>query len=190
MSTKLNTVVIAALFASGAAVAPASAQMRTRPVIAPTGPVKPVRSSESEAPSASASAVPTAALQKKVKAAYYCNIEIATRSIGKEETPKQEQFTLSALDDGSLVYGGKDPASTNARYQLIDDGEWRVIEFVGWIKGREPPKGMLLPKMSSGSWTISPRIHRNTGEYSAQSLGQAFGISSSSIATGSCTGGV
>jgi hypothetical protein len=43
MSKILKPVVIAALLASGASFVPASAQIRTRPVLAPTGPVKPAK---------------------------------------------------------------------------------------------------------------------------------------------------
>lgn len=193
MSKLFYAVIIGGLLTAGAGIAPASAQLWTKPIAAPTSPVKPSQPSEPETSFRPASARPKVVVPKNIQAFYNCDVETVTEKMGQKVT-RQEQFTLSALDDGSLVYGGKDPSSTDFRYKLVDDGQWRLIESVGWIEGRGPGEGGAMPKgpnaRPTSGWITSPRIHRSTGEYLSESWGEAFGIRSQYKSNGTCSGGV
>ncbi len=192
MSKLFKAALIGGLLTASAGIAPASAQLRTKPVLGPTNPVKPAQLSEPQT-SFRPAPRPKVVAPKNIKAFYNCDVETVTEKMGQKVT-RQEQFTLSALDDGSLVYGGKDPRSTDFRYKLVDDGEWRLIESAGWIQGREPSEGGAMSKgpnaRPTSGWITSPRIHRSTGEYVSVSWGEAFGIRSQYTSTGRCSGGV
>jgi hypothetical protein len=176
---------IAALLAASIAGAPANAQVRSKPVLAPTGPVKPPRQVEPEAPTAPTSAAPKAVLQKKIKAAYYCTIETVTKvtSFGDghgDGEKKTETLTLTANDDGGLVYGGDWAGNPNARYHLLR-----------WVEGKEPKKGLNpMSNTKSTGWIISPRIHQSTGEYISESWAKGLGLTMSIKSTGTCSGNV
>jgi hypothetical protein len=192
---------IASLLAASSATAPAAAQagtdgqqIRTRtsgvPVRVPSN--RPVQSTEPDKLKQGPPEVSQVKVPKSIKAAYYCTIEITLSSMGKVGAPQQRQFTISALDDGTLVYGGKDPLDSQRRFSLVDEGEWRAMIFVGWIEGYGPPnpasQGISSPWASK--WSITPRVHRDTGEFSARSSVRFGPITETSTYSGSCSGGV
>lgn len=193
--------IIVSLLAASSATSLAAAQtgaeeqqVRTRtstvPVRVPSK--RPVQSTEAEKPKQGPPELSQVKVPKSIKAAYYCTIEVTVSSMGKVGAPQQRQFTISALDDGTLVYGGKDPFDSQRRFSLVDEGEWRVMKFAGWIEGQAPTnpayQGMSSPFASK--WSVTPRIHRNTGEFSAQSSARIGPITETSTYSGSCTGGV
>ena len=192
---------IASLLAASSAIAPAAAQagadgqqIRTRtntvPVRVPSN--RPVQSTEPDKPKQGPPEVSQVKVPKSIKAAYYCTVDATQSTMGKQGSTEQRVFTISALDDGSLVYGGKDPLDSQRRFSLVDEGEWRVMIFVGWIEGYGPPNpaSQGIGSALASKWNITPRIHRNTGEFSASSTKSFGGLKATTVYAGTCTGGV
>jgi hypothetical protein len=188
---------IASLLAAPFATAPAAAQtgvdvqqIRTRTNTVP-GRVpsnRPVQSTESDKPKQGPPEVSQVKVPKSIKAAYYCTVGVTRKMIGSPATTEQRQFTISALDDGYLVYGGEGALDTLHRFSLVDEGEWRVMTIVGWISGNGSGKSTSFGKQ--WEWSTSPRIHRSTGEFSASSTKSFGGLKSNAVYAGTCTGGV
>jgi hypothetical protein len=188
---------IASLLAASSATAPAAArtgadgqQIRTRtstvPARVPSN--RPVQSTEPDKPKQGPPEVSQVKVPKSIKAAYYCTVDVTRKMIGSPATTEQRQFTISALDDGSLVYGGNGAIDRQHRFSLVDEGDWRVMTIVGWIEGIDPSKSTSFGKQ--WEWSASPRIHRNTGEFSASSTKSFGGMKATTDYAGTCTGGV
>lgn len=188
---------IAAIAAAGAALGqsgrirpPAVSPGEIKPVKTPrAGPPQPVQSDDG---SLSSKVPPKGAIGKSVGKSYVCQVEMTETAMMQKGAAKSNNFTISALSDGTLVYGGNNPLNISRRYQLVDSGDWRVMTPVGWIEGREPPPtsyGGSVTVIKSG-WSIEPKIHRATGDFSSVYYEKAAGINVTRSYTGTCTGGV
>jgi hypothetical protein len=188
---------IAGLLAAPFATAPAAAQtggdgqqVRTRtntvPGRVPSG--RPAQSTEPDKPKEGPPEVSQVKVPKSIKAAYYCTVDVKQSTFISPATTDQRQFTISALDDGSLVYGGNGAIDRQHRFSLVDEGDWRVMKIVGWIEGFDPGKSSYLGKQ--WEWNVSPRIQRNTGEFSASSTKSFGGLKTTNVYEGTCSGGV
>jgi hypothetical protein len=188
---------IAGLLAAPFATAPAVAQtggdgqqVRTRtntvPGRVPSG--RPVQSAEPSRPKQGPPEVSQVKVPKSIKAAYYCTVDVEQSTFNSPATTEQRQFTISALDDGSLVYGGNGAIDRQHRFSLVDEGDWRVMKIIGWIEGIDPGKSSYLGKQ--WEWSVSPRIQRNTGEFSASSTKSFGGLKATTVYEGTCSGGV
>jgi hypothetical protein len=185
------------LLAAPSAAAPAAAQtgaevqpVRTRTSTVPgrVPPKRPAQSTEPGKPQEGPPEVTQVKVPKSIKAAYYCTVDVTRKMIVSPDSTEQWQFTISALDDGSLVYGGNGAIDRLHRFSLVDEGDWRVMTIVGWIEGIDPAKSSYLGKQ--WEWSVSPRIQRNTGEFSARSTKSFGGVKATSVYAGTCTGGV
>ncbi len=197
MTKILKQGLIVTLLAAPSAAAPAAAEtgaevqpVRTRTSTVP-GRVpskRPAQSTEPGKPKEGPPEVSQVKVPKSIKAAYYCTVDVKQSTLSSPATTEQRQFTIAALDDGSLVYGGNGAIDRQHRFSLVDEGDWRVMTIVGWIEGIDPAKSGYLGKQ--WDWNVSPRIHRNTGEFSARSTKSFGGVTATTVYAGTCTGGV
>jgi hypothetical protein len=149
---------------------------------------RPAQSTEPDKPKEGPPEVSQVKVPKSIKAAYYCTVDVKQSTFSSPATTEQRQFTISALDDGSLVYGGNGAIDRQHRFSLVDEGDWRVMTIVGWIEGIDPGKSSYLGKQ--WEWSVSPRIQKNTGEFSARSTKSFGGLKATTVYAGTCTGGV
>ena len=162
-------------------------RIRKTPNIDPRiGPLKPAQSTEQQGDPQSVQAIASNKRVKTIAAFYLCDVELQRLSLATGKTVQALQFTISSREDGSFVYGGKDPLDTWSSYNLVDNGEWRMLERAGTIEGEEME---AMNAQISGA-VLAARINRQTGEFSAENNSGAGANAVKRTYTGFCTGGV